>query len=199
MRTISPSSRATRTCGNPSVGRCIRRCWADDRAKRGDATAVRRRAAPKLNVAIGKAEERGDMRISSMFSSRPHLPCAAPMASASSIASDSSPRLLRAQAEPPRSHSITLFEANRALVVCTVTMNTVDGRNHFHNLRLFTRPSSSDPWHLLVWRTNPRISPPPDPISEAGQAHASAREDATPCSCVTVWSARLASWRSSSG
>jgi hypothetical protein len=51
--------------------------------------------------------------------------------------------------------SITCFESNRALVECTVTMETAEGTKHFHNVRLFTRVASSDDWRLLAWANEP--------------------------------------------
>jgi hypothetical protein len=51
--------------------------------------------------------------------------------------------------------SISIFDANRALVDCTVTMDGADGARRFHNLRLFVRRSARSEWKLLVWANEP--------------------------------------------
>jgi hypothetical protein len=51
--------------------------------------------------------------------------------------------------------SITFFEANRALVICIVAMETPEGPRRFHNVRLFTRRAADTPWMLLAWANEP--------------------------------------------
>jgi len=51
--------------------------------------------------------------------------------------------------------SITLFEVNRALIECIVTMETDTGEERFHNVRLFVRERPSAPWCLLAWANEP--------------------------------------------
>src|SRR5688572_22950288 len=108
----------------------------------------------QLNIEIGEAEARGDRAFFEGL-----LAPALAMRRADGKRIDDRDRFLAGVAEsadrPTEVHSITLFEANRALVVCTLTTETADGSKHFHNVRLFTRASPGDRWQLLAWANEP--------------------------------------------
>jgi hypothetical protein len=108
----------------------------------------------ELNLSIGERETRGDTGFFEEL-----LAPAFAMRRADGRRIDDRDRFIASVAESAERatdvHSITFFEANRALVVCTVTMETSEGSKRFHNLRLFTRPSPSDRWQLLAWANEP--------------------------------------------
>jgi hypothetical protein len=108
----------------------------------------------QLNIDIGKAEGRGDTAFFEML-----LAPAFAMRRADGKRIDDRERFIASVAESAERltqvHSITLFEGNRAIVACTITMETADGSKRFHNVRLFTRSSSSDLWQLLAWANEP--------------------------------------------
>ena len=103
-----------------------------------------------LNVAIGEAETRGD---SNFFDEL--------LAPAFAIRRFDGKRIddreqfisavAKSAARTTEVESVTLFESDRALVVCVVTLADPGGAKRFHNLRLFTRQSSDSPWKLLAW------------------------------------------------
>jgi hypothetical protein len=103
-----------------------------------------------LNVDIGAAETRGDKAFFEDL-----LAPAFAMLRAKDYKIDDRTAFISAVKESAERQtsvgSITFFEANRALVVCTVTMETPDGEGRFHNVRLFIRPSAKRNWQLLAW------------------------------------------------
>jgi hypothetical protein len=129
-------------------------CWADYKSQRGYTMPSDYEFLRQLNIDIGKAEARGATEFFEEL-----LAPAFAMRRADGKRIDDRERFIASVAEsadrPTKVDSITFFEANRALVVCTVTMDTADGYKRFHNLRLFTRPSSSDRWQLLAWANEP--------------------------------------------
>jgi hypothetical protein len=108
----------------------------------------------QLNIDIGEAEAQGSTEYFEAL-----LAPAFAMRRADGERIDDRERFIASIAEsadrPTKVDAITFFDANRALVVCTVTMDTADGSKRFHNVRLFTRPSSSDRWQLLAWANEP--------------------------------------------
>jgi hypothetical protein len=107
-----------------------------------------------LNVDIGAAETRGDK----VFFEDLLAPAFA-MRRADGKRIDDRTQFIAAVKEsadrPTTVHSVTVFEGNRALVTCTVTMDTGQGLRQFHNVRLFTRPAAGDRWQLLAWANEP--------------------------------------------
>jgi hypothetical protein len=107
-----------------------------------------------LNIEIGKAEARGD----TAFFEDLLAPVFA-MRRADGKHMDDRGRFIAALAESGERatevDSITFFEANRALVVCIVAMETAEGTRRFHNVRLFTRQEAGTPWELLAWANEP--------------------------------------------
>lgn len=107
-----------------------------------------------LNLEIGEAEARGDRPFFEDL-----LAPAFAMRRADGKRIEDRARFIASVATSARRrttvHSITCFESNRALVECTVTMETAEGSKHFHNLRLFTRGRPSDRWQLLAWANEP--------------------------------------------
>ena len=107
-----------------------------------------------LNVEIGNAEARGD---TAFFEDL--LAPAFAMRRADGKRIDDRTRFVSAVTKSAERstevHSITFFESNRALVVCTVALEDAQGTKHFHNLRLFIRESSDSPWKLLAWANEP--------------------------------------------
>jgi hypothetical protein len=107
-----------------------------------------------LNVEIGNAETRGD----SAFFDDLLAPVFA-MRRADGKRMDDRGQFIAAVAESAERatevESITFFEANRALVICIVAMETPEGLRRFHNVRLFTRQAADTPWKLLAWANEP--------------------------------------------
>jgi hypothetical protein len=102
-----------------------------------------------LNVAIGEAESRGDKAFFEEL-----LAPAFAMRRARGSIDDRDAFLGGVKESAQRTtdvESVTLFAENRALVVCTVTM---DGER-FGNVRLFTREAADRPWQLLAWANEP--------------------------------------------
>jgi hypothetical protein len=111
-----------------------------------------------LNIEIGNAEARGDR---SFFDDL--LAPVFAMRRADGKRMDNREQFISGVVESSNRateiQSITLFDLNRALVVCVVMMETAEGPKQFHNLRLFTRQSADGPWKLLAWANEPTSSP----------------------------------------
>jgi hypothetical protein len=107
-----------------------------------------------LNIEIGNAEGRGD----TAFFEDLLAPVFA-MRRADGKRMDDRGQFIAAVAESAERatevESITFFEANRALVVCILAMETAEGTRRFHNVRLFTRQAADTPWKLLAWANEP--------------------------------------------
>ena len=110
----------------------------------------------RLNLDIGLAETRGDTE----FFERLLAPAFA-MRRANGMRVDDRASFLASLGESAdratELRSIAVFESNRALVDCTVTMSTPNGPTRFHNVRLFTRRSARDDWQLLAWANEPAV------------------------------------------
>ena len=106
-----------------------------------------------LNIDVGRAETQGDKRFFATL-----LAHAFAMRRASGQLDDRDGFIAEVKQSGERIteiQSITLFEANRALVSCVVTMETAEGARRFHNARLFTRPLPNGDWQLLAWANEP--------------------------------------------
>lgn len=108
----------------------------------------------RLNIAIGGAEARGDAAFFEKL-----LASAFAMRRADGKRTDDRERFIASVSmsadRPTDVHSIMFFERNRALVSCTVTMETPEGTTQFHNLRLFIRKTPRSAWKLLAWANEP--------------------------------------------
>jgi hypothetical protein len=102
------------------------------------------------NIEIGQRESRGDRD----FFEKLLAPAFAIRRARDNKIDDRSAFLDAVKESPPREtevESIDFFGDNRALVVCTVTMN----EQRFSNVRLFTRAAPDSPWQLLAWANEP--------------------------------------------
>ena len=108
----------------------------------------------RLNVKIGDAETRGDQRFFKEL-----LAPAFSIRRADGKRIQTREQFIAAVAKSPRRttdvQSISVFDANRAVVACIVAMDVPEGPTRFHNLRLFVRRSTRSQWKLLAWANEP--------------------------------------------